>query len=263
MTLNLQKRRGKNGRFGHFIITVRLITSWWLRIFWSRACLLLGLLVNVNISAYLSGSSLIALGMSWWEATIAIIAGNIIANILVVLNSLPGAYYHVGFPVVNRSVWGMWGTQFVIWNRIFLSIIWCTSIPSLTFYYLFSWKKIYWYCCDSWIPGLDRWWMRLHMSQGHMAFDRGADTKSHGSVHRCHNRPILGIYYFYGHFNVLHLHTTTQTADPTLCFCHNCHGVHGGSVNLVNGHYGPTGIRWDHNRVRRPHQRLGHCFWDR
>jgi len=73
MTLNLQKRHGKNGRFGHFIITVRLTTSWWLRIFWSRACLLLGLLVNVNISAYLSGSSLIAMHMSWWEATITII----------------------------------------------------------------------------------------------------------------------------------------------------------------------------------------------
>lgn len=28
----------------------------------------------------------------------------------------------VGFPVVNRYVWGMYGSQFVIWNRIFLSI---------------------------------------------------------------------------------------------------------------------------------------------
>ena len=73
--------------------------------------LLLGLLINVNISAYLSGSSLIPLGMSWWEATIAIIAGTIISNILLVLNSLPGAYYHVGFSVVNRSVWGMWGAS--------------------------------------------------------------------------------------------------------------------------------------------------------
>lgn len=62
----------------------------------------------------------------------------------VILNSLPGAYYHseykrkrqssshgisqlifrftVGFPVVNRMIWGMWGSQFVIWNRIFLSL---------------------------------------------------------------------------------------------------------------------------------------------
>ncbi|RKU46126.1 hypothetical protein DL546_006888 [Coniochaeta pulveracea] len=42
----------------------------------------------------------------------------------VILNSLPGAYYNIGFPVVNRMVWGMWGSQFVIWNRIFLSLVW-------------------------------------------------------------------------------------------------------------------------------------------
>ena len=85
--------------------------------------------------------------------------------------------------------------------------------------------------------------MRLHMSQGHMAFNRGADTKSHGPVHRRHNRPILGIYHFYGHFNALHLHTGTQAADSILCFCHNCHGVHSDSVDLVIGHYGPSGVR--------------------
>ena len=85
--------------------------------------------------------------------------------------------------------------------------------------------------------------MRPHMSQGHMAFNRGADTKSHGSVHRCHNRPILGIYHFHVDFDVLHLHTTTQAAAPVVCFCPNLHGVHSGSVDLVIGHYGPAGVR--------------------
>lgn len=28
----------------------------------------------------------------------------------------------VGFPVVNRYVWGMYGSQFIIWNRILLSL---------------------------------------------------------------------------------------------------------------------------------------------
>ena len=181
--------------------------------------------------------------MSWWEATIAIIAGTIISNILLVLNSLSGAYYHVGFPVVNRSVWGMWGSQFVIWNRIFLSIIWCTFIPSPAFYSLFAWKKIYWHCRDRWIWCLGRWRMHLHMSQGYMAFDWRADTKSHGPVHRCHNRPILGIYHFHGHFDALTMHTTTQAAAPILCFCLNRYGVHSGSVDLVDGNYGPSGVR--------------------
>ncbi|KAJ5825872.1 Allantoin permease [Penicillium riverlandense] len=81
-------------------------------------------LCNSNISSYMTGSSLIALGLTWWQAIIAIVIGQIIATALVVLNSLPGAFYHLGFPVVNRYVWGMYGSAFVIWNRILLSVVW-------------------------------------------------------------------------------------------------------------------------------------------
>lgn len=54
----------------------------------------LGVLCNSNISSYMTGSSLIALGLTWWQAIIAIIIGQLIATALVVLNSLPGAFYH-------------------------------------------------------------------------------------------------------------------------------------------------------------------------
>jgi NCS1 family nucleobase:cation symporter-1 len=82
------------------------------------------LLVNTNISTYLSGSSLIALGLTWWQTFLCIVVGNLLATAFVILNSLPGAYYHVGFPVISRTVWGLWGSQFAIWNRIFLSLVW-------------------------------------------------------------------------------------------------------------------------------------------
>ncbi|KAK0662846.1 Allantoin permease [Lasiodiplodia hormozganensis] len=82
------------------------------------------LLINCNIATYLTGSALIPLGLSWWQALICIVLGNLLATLAVILNSLPGAHYHVGFPVINRAVWGMWGSQFPIWNRIFLSLIW-------------------------------------------------------------------------------------------------------------------------------------------
>ncbi|KAJ5720108.1 Allantoin permease [Penicillium malachiteum] len=72
----------------------------------------------------MTGSSLIGLGLTWWQAIISIVIGEILATIFVVLNSVPGAYYHLGFPVVNRYVWGMYGSMFVIWNRILLSIVW-------------------------------------------------------------------------------------------------------------------------------------------
>lgn len=76
---------------------------------------------------------------------VAIVVGNMIATAAIVASSLAGAYYHsepsfllhdqkhmgirtevspslVGFPVYSRAVWGMWGSQFAIWNRIFLSV---------------------------------------------------------------------------------------------------------------------------------------------
>ncbi|KAM5359734.1 hypothetical protein ACJZ2D_014261 [Fusarium nematophilum] len=79
------------------------------------------LLINCNIATYLTGSALIPLGLTWWQAIIAIILGNIIATLALIISSLAGAYYHIGFPVFSRAVWGTWGSQFVIWNRIFLA----------------------------------------------------------------------------------------------------------------------------------------------
>jgi NCS1 family nucleobase:cation symporter-1 len=85
---------------------------------------LANLLLDTNISTYLTGSSLIALGLTWWQALISIIIGNVLAMIFIVLNSTPGAFYHLGFPIANRYVWGMYGSQFVVLNRILLSLVW-------------------------------------------------------------------------------------------------------------------------------------------
>jgi len=42
----------------------------------------------------MTGSSLIANGLTWWQAVVAIVVGNLLVMIFVVLNSLPGIYYH-------------------------------------------------------------------------------------------------------------------------------------------------------------------------
>ncbi|KAJ9610457.1 hypothetical protein H2200_005234 [Cladophialophora chaetospira] len=84
----------------------------------------LWVLTNSNISTYMVGSSLIALGLTWWQAIIVIIVGALLSMIFIVLNSMPGAFYHLGFPIANRYVWGMYGSSFVIYNRILLSLVW-------------------------------------------------------------------------------------------------------------------------------------------
>ena len=67
---------------------------------------------------------MIALGLTWWQALIAIIIGACLSTLFIVLNSMPGAFYHIGFPIANRYVWGMYGSSFVIYNRILLSLVW-------------------------------------------------------------------------------------------------------------------------------------------
>ncbi|OIW25708.1 NCS1 nucleoside transporter family protein [Coniochaeta ligniaria NRRL 30616] len=123
------------------------------------------LLVNTNISTYLTGSALIPLGLTWWQALICIVLGNLLAMMFVILNSLPGAYYNVGFPVVNRMVWGMWGSQFVIWNRIFLSLVW---------YGFTAWigGECVYVMLQSWDPNLEE-----HIPN-HMPADTGMTTAS-------------------------------------------------------------------------------------
>ncbi|KAI1879077.1 hypothetical protein JX265_003254 [Neoarthrinium moseri] len=82
------------------------------------------LLINCSIATYLTGSALIPLGLTWWQAIICIVIGNIIATAALLVSSLAGAYYNIGFSVYSRTVWGVWGSQFVIWNRMFLSLVW-------------------------------------------------------------------------------------------------------------------------------------------
>jgi len=79
-------------------------------------CSWFDLVASYNLYAFLLLNSFSILQV------LAIVVGNILATIFVILNSVPGAYYHVGFPVVNRYVWGMYGSSFVIWNRILLSL---------------------------------------------------------------------------------------------------------------------------------------------
>lgn len=100
-------------------------------------------LVNLNISTYQTGSSMIAVGLSWWQALIAILVGDLLASSFAVLNSFSGATSHLGYPMVTRSVWGkfvvpylnkaavgltvptgMYGAYFPILNRILLSVVW-------------------------------------------------------------------------------------------------------------------------------------------
>ncbi|KAM6518929.1 hypothetical protein FSOLCH5_007694 [Fusarium solani] len=81
-------------------------------------------LVNVNISTYQTGASLLAVGLNWWQAIIVIVAGSIVTGFFTILNSISGAVSHLGYAVISRSVWGVYGAHFPVLNRILLSLVW-------------------------------------------------------------------------------------------------------------------------------------------
>ena len=82
------------------------------------------LLTGLNISGWTTASSLLGLGLNVWQAMISVIVGYLIVACAVVGNGFVGAEWHVGFPIYNRFVWGMYGSFFPLLMRILLSLVW-------------------------------------------------------------------------------------------------------------------------------------------
>ncbi|KAF5374308.1 hypothetical protein D9758_004634 [Tetrapyrgos nigripes] len=89
------------------------------------------LVTGINISGWVAASSLLALGLNVWQSMLTVIIrsltqiiGTIIVGFAVVLNGLPGGEWHIGFPIINRYVWGLYGNFFPLLMRIMLSFVW-------------------------------------------------------------------------------------------------------------------------------------------
>jgi len=71
-------------------------------------------------------SSMIQLpvGLSWWQAWICVWIGYGVVAPFIVLNARPGAIFHVTFPVVARTSFGIWGSLWCVFNRAAMACIW-------------------------------------------------------------------------------------------------------------------------------------------
>lgn len=63
-------------------------------------------------------------GLSWWQAWLCVWIGYAIAACFIVLTGRIGAVYHIGFPVVGRSSFGIWGSLWPVFNRAAMACIW-------------------------------------------------------------------------------------------------------------------------------------------
>jgi NCS1 family nucleobase:cation symporter-1 len=86
---------------------------------------------QVALTNFQIGSSLVAIGLSVWQAVIAVIVGKILIALVAIFNGYVGATWHIGFPVWSRVVWGIYGSYVALVQRIFLSVLW-QSIQSWT-----------------------------------------------------------------------------------------------------------------------------------
>src|SRR6202165_2637687 len=77
-----------------------------------------------NIPTYLLASSLIALGMAWYQAVITIALGNLIVLVPMLLNSHGGTKYGIPFPVLARASFGVFGANVPALLRAFIACGW-------------------------------------------------------------------------------------------------------------------------------------------
>ncbi|KAH8893643.1 NCS1 family nucleobase:cation symporter-1 [Thozetella sp. PMI_491] len=77
-----------------------------------------------NASQWSNGASLISVGLNWWQALISCMLANVISSSVALALGRPGAKYHIGYPVLARSVFGMYGHFFFVWIRAVVAIVW-------------------------------------------------------------------------------------------------------------------------------------------
>ncbi|RAL58265.1 hypothetical protein DID88_002265 [Monilinia fructigena] len=81
---------------------------------------------SFNINTWMISSSMIVApsGLSWWQSWLCVWIGYSIAACFIVLTARIGATYHISFPVVARSSFGIWGALWPVFNRAAMACIW-------------------------------------------------------------------------------------------------------------------------------------------
>lgn len=97
----------------------RIWGQWLFMWYWS--------ITNVTITGWSGALSLLSLGLPVGEVMGIIIIGNAIISALALLNAAPGGYFHIGYTVSQRVVFGIRGAWIGIVIRIILSIVWFGS----------------------------------------------------------------------------------------------------------------------------------------
>ncbi|KAH3954985.1 hypothetical protein HBI25_027920 [Parastagonospora nodorum] len=78
---------------------------------------------GICLSSWTIGSSLIGIGLTAAQAMTAVTIGMLIASVTAFLNGTPGAKHHLGYGMLARSAFGLWGSYFCIMLNVFQSFV--------------------------------------------------------------------------------------------------------------------------------------------
>ncbi|KAK2462998.1 hypothetical protein APHAL10511_004985 [Amanita phalloides] len=79
---------------------------------------------SFNVNTWMIASSMIQLGLSWWQAWICVWLGYSFVGLFVALNARQGAVFHIPFPVAIRSSFGLFGSLWCTFNRAAMACVW-------------------------------------------------------------------------------------------------------------------------------------------
>lgn len=83
---------------------------------------------GICISSYTLGSSMIGVGLTAGQACGAVLVGAAFAGLLGFLAGQAGRVHHLGFFMMCRAAFGLWGSYFAILLPLFESIIYVSMI---------------------------------------------------------------------------------------------------------------------------------------
>ncbi|KAM3069358.1 hypothetical protein ACMFMG_005464 [Clarireedia jacksonii] len=78
---------------------------------------------GVCLSSWTIGSSLIGIGLTAGQAMASVTIGMLLASINAYLNGTPGAKHHLGYGMLGRASFGLWGSYFCIMLNVFQSFV--------------------------------------------------------------------------------------------------------------------------------------------
>jgi len=78
----------------------------------------------LNAQSWQAPASIIAIGLTWREAVVAIIFGSLTCTVPLVLNGMIGARLHIPFPVAMRASFGFYFSRFAVITRATTALFW-------------------------------------------------------------------------------------------------------------------------------------------